>query len=583
MPDVNEHARPASSGAGRAATGTGAGGRERTLARTAQFALLVLTLAACWVRAVGLPTVQGTMGRDEARLALAARGILEHGLPILPDGLLYTRGLLPAYAEAAAFAVGGFSDQIARLPAIVAGTLLVPAVFWLTRLRGGNAPALAAAAIVAFAQPLVLQSREAWLYSWLLLWLVLAIGWLVRDAPGDRLRAGFAALAALFSHELAVLLVPVAALLELARIAHRYRPASRPSLTTMRGGVGRGGQPHHAFPRDGTQQNESSQWNQRWRRRIAVPPDALLFWGMLLLGVATVGGLSLALRAPTAAGSTAEVREYLRPGFDLAGLAATLTILGGWHAWLLPAAALAIPLTRTDARRLLAGRRAGPLLLMTLAIIAFNGFGLVRRGESRYVLPALPFLAAVASLALWRVGPRIAAVLAGSSVASRSRAGQPAARSIVAGALLVLLVLGGIDPGRLIADAQIRMVANTWVQAVADRRPNDLIVSFAPTLTTHYLGRTDVWLRAEGYEKYTWADETPPRDVHSGAIVVRDLDDLNQLLVQPNRGRIAWVILAGEPDRESSPRTRAVARALLARASEVRRPTDGRVILKVRL
>jgi hypothetical protein len=246
---------------------------------------------------------------------------------------------------------------------------------------------------------------------------------------------------------------------------------------------------------------------------------------------------------------------------------------------------------------------------MALAVIAFNGFGLVRRGESRYVLAALPFLAAIASLALWRVGPRIVVVLAGGSPstldvspspgtetpsppASLPHIGSsdermwgllPVARSTIASALLVLLVVGGLDPGRLIADAQTRMVANTWVQAVADRRPNDLIVSFAPTLTTHYLGRTDVWLRAEGYEKYTWVGETPPRDVHSGAVVVRDLNDLNRLLVQPNRGRTAWVILAGEPARESSPQTRAVAQALVSRASEVRRPADGRIVLKVRL
>src|SRR5918998_5877571 len=100
-------------------------------------ALILLTLASCWVRAAWSPAVQGTMGRDEARLALAARGILEYGVPLLPDGFLYTRGLLPAYVEAASIGLLGASDQVARLPSLVFGTLLVPAVFSPARLAGG--------------------------------------------------------------------------------------------------------------------------------------------------------------------------------------------------------------------------------------------------------------------------------------------------------------------------------------------------------------------------------------------------------------------------------------------------------------
>ena len=131
-------------------------------------ALAALTVAAGWVRVAWLPSVQGTMGRDEARLALAARGILEHGVPLLPDGFLYTRGLLSAYLEAALTGLLGVTDQAARLPSLVFGTLLVPAVYKLARLASGPWPALAAGALVALSPPLVLQAREAWLYSSLL-------------------------------------------------------------------------------------------------------------------------------------------------------------------------------------------------------------------------------------------------------------------------------------------------------------------------------------------------------------------------------------------------------------------------------
>src|SRR5436190_2123730 len=163
-------------------------------------ALVALTVAAGYVRLAGLPSVEGGMGRDSTRLALAARGILEHGLPLLPGGLVYTRGLLPAYLEAAAFALVGPSDQAARLPSLLEGALLVPAVYALARGLGGPGVALAAAALVAFSPQLVVKSREAWLYPSFLLWFVLALAWLQRARQGrltDRVLAGMAVAAAL--------------------------------------------------------------------------------------------------------------------------------------------------------------------------------------------------------------------------------------------------------------------------------------------------------------------------------------------------------------------------------------------------
>jgi 4-amino-4-deoxy-L-arabinose transferase-like glycosyltransferase len=484
------------------------------------------------------------MGRDEARLALAARGILEHGLPILPDGFLYTRGLVPAYTNALTFALIGSSDQAARLSDLVFASLLVVAVFRLGQLAGGTRPALAAAAIVAFSPPLVLQAREAWLYSTFLLWTALALGWLVRDGPGDRLRASLAALAALFSHELAVLFVPVAALLDLGRYWHarrrlqRGRPGARP-------------------------------WPVSWR-------TVAIFWTLILVGAAAVAGLSLLLRAPTLGGTMVEFREYLRPNIDLRGLQLTLTILAGWHPWLLPVAVLAVPFSWAGWRAMLAGRGVMPCLLMLLVILAFNSFGLVRRGESRYLLAAIPFLAVVAAVAVDRVGPVVIAALSGRRHLGRLH-------QTVRVVLLALLVAVSLDPARLLSDTRSRAVSTTWVQGVAGRAPDDIIVSFAPTLTSHYLGRTDFWLRSEGYSKYVWAGRSPLRDVHTGAIVLRNQIDLDRLLLQPNQGRTVWVVLAGEPGADASPGMRAMGQQLASLAVETRRPADGRVVLRLQL
>jgi hypothetical protein len=301
-----------------------------------------------------------------------------------------------------------------------------------------------------------------------------------------------------------------------------------------------------------------------------------VFWALLLAGTATVCVLSLLLRAPTLGGPTIEFREYLRPGFDLRGLRSSLEILGSWHPWLLPVAILGVPLTRGRWGAFVAGRGAAPCLLMLLAILAFNSFGLVRRGESRYMLAALPFLAVVAAVSLDRVGPSIVAALLG-----RCRLGR--ARHVTRAILLTVLVVSTLDPARLLADARTRTVESTWVQAVADRAPSDLIVSFAPSLTSHYLGKTDFWLRTDGYAKYVWATRPPLRDIHTGAVVIRSQAELERLLLEPYRGRTAWVVLAGEPSAESTREMRELARQLSALASETRRPADGRVVLKVPL
>jgi hypothetical protein len=518
-------------------------------------ALVTLTLIACLVRASGVPEVQGTMGRDEARLALAARGILETGLPILPGGFLYTRGLVPAYLNAASFAILGTTDQAARLTDLVFSTLLVVAVYQVGRLAGGHRAAMAAAIVVAFSPPLVLQAREAWLYNTFLFWVTMALGWLVRDGPGDRVRAGLAALAALFSHELAVLFVPVALAIDLGRAWTARRRRARREARAV---------PPQIEAASDTRRGKA------WQR------DIVVFWVLLLAGAATVGALSLLLRAPTLGGPATEIREYLRPGFDLRGLDATLDILGGWYPWLLPSAILGLPLTRGGWRGLVAGRGVAPSLLMVLAVVAFNSFGLVRRGESRYMLAALPFLAIVAAVALDRVGPSIVAGLMG-----RRRLGP--ARHITRFVLLTLLVAVCFDPARLMADARSRNVTGTWVHALADRSPDDLVVSFAPTLTSYYLGRTDYWVRPDGYAKYVWAGRSPLRDVHTGAVVLRNAVEVDRLLRMPNQGRTAWVVLAGPPASESSRDMRELSQQFVALAAESRRAPDGRLVLRLQL
>src|SRR5688572_25394695 len=128
----------------------------------AAIAVLLLTVLALGARLNGLDWRDGDLSTDEARLALAAKGVIATGLPILPSDRLYTRGLVTIYATAPSLALFGIHDWSARLPSIVAGALLVPAVFLLAQSVAGTVPALAAAFFVVVAAPLVAWSRQAW-------------------------------------------------------------------------------------------------------------------------------------------------------------------------------------------------------------------------------------------------------------------------------------------------------------------------------------------------------------------------------------------------------------------------------------
>src|SRR5215210_5277178 len=66
-------------------------------------ALLALTLFAGAIRVKGLDAPDGRMDTDETRLALATDGVLQTGLPVMPTGRIYTRGLLNSYLIAPSF------------------------------------------------------------------------------------------------------------------------------------------------------------------------------------------------------------------------------------------------------------------------------------------------------------------------------------------------------------------------------------------------------------------------------------------------------------------------------------------------
>jgi hypothetical protein len=131
-----------------------------------RLALFVLIVCGCIVRFWGLGSV-GLHG-DEETMAMATMSIVERGVPILPSGMLYPRGLTELYLMALSVDVFGESEWALRLPSALCGVLLI----WLAYLAGRRflRPEwnLALAAAVTFLPEIVIYSQTARMYIFLL-------------------------------------------------------------------------------------------------------------------------------------------------------------------------------------------------------------------------------------------------------------------------------------------------------------------------------------------------------------------------------------------------------------------------------
>jgi 4-amino-4-deoxy-L-arabinose transferase-like glycosyltransferase len=522
-------------------------------------AVLALTLLAGAVRLPGLAGQDGRMNEDEARLALAAEGVLRSGLPELPSGRIYTRGLLNTYLIAGAFGLLGRHDFAARLPSALAGALLVPVVFLLgealsrTRARvspavgsgaaltpalsqgerGLGAPrasgvvALAAASFVALAEPLVDSSRSAWLPSVFLLLFTLSVyccyrGFVERRAGWQVAAAGSFWLA-LLSYEFAVLL-PAGVLVYLAvRIARGDRS-----------------------------------WYRGQRSLLAL---AVFGGGLVLFGV-----LAMTLRAGSTAGPLAEVRTYAAPGLDPNGIEFYLRLLSDYHV-LFAVALLGLPL-------LARARPRGALLIGGLLALAFLLPSLVIqvKNSARYALPLLPLLAVLAAAGTARL-VRLAGGVRGNLRLE----------------LLALLAVFGLalheDVLAAVRRFQQAPVAPTWLQALRQQgfQETDLVVTDSKETVQFYLGRDEFYIRPSDNERYVYQASDRLRSIYTDATLISQQGDFERLVEAPHPERTLWWLgrrhrldLVHRIDPDLWP-------SLLRSSEQVLETRDGWVLLKVRL
>ena len=185
-------------------------------------ALLALVVAAFLLRLAYL--LHSHPFIDEFTTILAARAILQRGLPVLPSGLFYEHGLLFTYLDAPFVALAGEKSlfAMARVPSLLLGTLSVLLVAWVGSRWFSTRAGLIAAGLLALSPEGMVWGGRARMYALAQVW-VLLLAFLVyegsrgggegpaaQSAPWRRARwlALLVLLAALLTQLGALILVP---------------------------------------------------------------------------------------------------------------------------------------------------------------------------------------------------------------------------------------------------------------------------------------------------------------------------------------------------------------------------------------
>jgi len=150
---------------------------------------------------------------DEAITTYASIGLLEHGTPVLPSGIVYNRALLNSYLIALSFDIFGISEVSARIVSVIFGTLTVPLVYLLGK-ELGKRIGLIAALITTFSVFEIAVAQEARMYAqfqfFYLLTAYLFYMSLKKDSSKLFLFSGVAFIFAWYSHIFSLFFIPVA-------------------------------------------------------------------------------------------------------------------------------------------------------------------------------------------------------------------------------------------------------------------------------------------------------------------------------------------------------------------------------------
>lgn len=168
--------------------------------------LTIIVVLGAWLRFWGLDNV-GLHG-DEKTMIFPTLQVLESGLPYLPSGMLYPRGLGQIYLMALAAWLFGPVEWALRIPSAVTGSAAILIMFYLGKRFLPPRLNLVLVLIVAVLPEMIIQSQTARMYIFLstfvMLYVVLLFRW-ERKTTWSSLGAAVASLLlALLFHQLAI-------------------------------------------------------------------------------------------------------------------------------------------------------------------------------------------------------------------------------------------------------------------------------------------------------------------------------------------------------------------------------------------
>jgi len=150
-------------------------------------ALGALLAQAAWLRWQYVQTI--SLYVDEFTTLWAARRTLELGAPMMPSGVLYTRGLLATYVTALAGALGGLDYTTGRIPSVLFGLGTIVAIFMAGRREWNVRVGWLAALGLALLPEAIVWSGRARFYAQLQFFALLALWaafWAMEEGRGAR-------------------------------------------------------------------------------------------------------------------------------------------------------------------------------------------------------------------------------------------------------------------------------------------------------------------------------------------------------------------------------------------------------------
>lgn len=442
---------------------------------------------------------------DEYITMLAARAVLQTGVPILPSGLFYDHGLLFVYVDALFLGVMGFSVEIARMASVFIGVLSVAVVYVFGRRWFSTRAGLFAAVLLATATDAIAWHGRARMYSLLQLAfvagaLLLYEGFVRRDSRRYRCVGIVAISAAALTHLLAV---PYTLTMVVALVGVRWWVRRR----------GRG------FP-----------LQVRW------------LWPELLL--ATVGLVAVVLTrqlggSPWRAGGyiVKDPDVLLDAGYLLSRLIPWYSAFVIWPnlVWatvlLADVLALLLRLARKSARP--DDAHAVYLLVIWLGTVTGLAIFSVWFGDS-YTLALLPMFHLLSAKAL--------DVMCGLVQVAMRRARARRVAQVVSTAIVLVVMMALVWPGvrRTVTYDPLQLdKALEYVRL--HQREDDVIAAFAPHAALLVLGRVDYYAQEHGYPSIE--GESGRVDIWTGTPVLDSVEELTAVL---DAGERVWLIVHRE-------------------------------------